>query len=259
MFFGMYLYGNRSRSFISSTNLLSSFPCPGRIHILIIQGSHYHDYRHCKYLIRHLLLARSRVGFQTTSRAVTCAFRVFHNCFPGPTHFKTHRTLAIHLMGNIWTKQTRLTTSNGSTPVDDLDVIMTSHSTDEDQDDFLMDTNNDSWDYDEPYELLPDGSRRKAGQNREKKCNTCGDWIDLGNVDTGEMALTNHQGRRRCLQKAKAKDLRLDQSATAAALNDIRCSGNILPRTPHNSNQFCSSPYTPISAMSFLSGTSPPT
>ena len=206
-----------------------------------------------------MLLVHGCVGFQTTSQVVACAFHAFNHYFLGPTHSKTHRTLAIYSMGNIWIEQTHPTPSNGSTPVDDPDVTMTSHSTDKDQDDFLMDTSNDSWDYDELYELLLDGSRRKAGQNREKKCNTCGDWIDLGNVDTGEMALTNHQGWRHCLHKAKAKDLRLDQSATAAALNDIRCSGDILPHTPYNSNQFPSSPYTPISAMSFLSGTSPPT
>jgi hypothetical protein len=96
----------------------------------------------------------------------------------------------------------------------------------------MTNTSDDTIDFHESYDLLNDGSRRQGRGNREKLCNTCGDWIDLGTAETGDIALTNHEGRKRCLAKAESKRQKHELSATATALEDLRCSGSISPRTP---------------------------
>ena len=55
--------------------------------------------------------------------------------------------------------------------------------------------------------LLDDGSQRKSDGHQERQCMTCGEWIDLGKVDTGENGLVNHEGKRRCLAKVKSNKL----------------------------------------------------
>ena len=157
-------------------------------------------------------------------------------------------------MGNALAKLTRQNASDDSILVNEPDSAM--NPPPNDQDDLLTPFSDIAMEYDEPYELLNDGSRRKAGGNRERQCKTCREWIGLGNVEAGENALKNHQGKRRCLARV-ARNLEQHENGIAnAALEDLRRSGTISPSTPYHHRKFTASPYSPLSALSFVSGTS---
>jgi hypothetical protein len=161
-------------------------------------------------------------------------------------------------MGNALTKMTRRDASDASVHDDGPEIAITLSANSDHDDHFLMDTSDDPTYYHDKYESLHDGSRRKGKGNREKQCNTCGDWIDLGNVETGESALTNHERGRRCLAKVASTQRALELSATAASLEDLQHSGNISPRTPAHHNQFrvYSALYVLFSTTLFIPGTS---
>ena len=142
-------------------------------------------------------------------------------------------------MGNALAKLTRQNASDDSILVNEPDSAM--NPPPNDQDDLSTPFSDIAMEYDEPYELLNDGSRRKAGGNREKQCKTCREWIGLGNVEAGENALKNHEGKRRCLA-----------SVAKAALEDLRRSETISLSTPYHHRKFTASPYSPMLALSFV-------
>src|ERR1700734_2017079 len=90
-------------------------------------------------------------------------------------------------MGNALAKLTPQNESDDSILVDEPDSAM--NPPPNDQDDLLTPFSDIAMEYDEPYELLNDGPRRKAGGNREKQCKTCRKWIGLGNVEAGANVL----------------------------------------------------------------------
>jgi hypothetical protein len=153
------------------------------------------------------------------------------------------------VMGNVWAKTTRPDASDDAmiTNGEQYSIPLP------DEHDFPMAFEDKYRGNATSHELLDDGSRRAAGRNREKKCSTCSEWIDLGNVESGEMVLTNHEGKRRCLAKVKSNKQELELHMTEAALEDIQQSGTVSPRTPHHPKPFTyslSSPLTPLSSFS---------
>jgi hypothetical protein len=156
-------------------------------------------------------------------------------------------------MGNVWTKITRQDASDDAMIVDDQQypVFPAYHTPD-----YPTACNEIYGEDPVSYELLNDGSRRKAGENREKMRSTCGEWIDLGNVETGEMALTNHEGKKRCLAKVESNKKELELRITAAALEDLRQNGTVFPRTPRHSQPFKSPMYSPTPQSFFSAGSS---
>jgi len=56
------------------------------------------------------------------------------------------------------------------------------------------------------YITLEDGSQRCQGGNREKMCQSCGEWIDLGPSEHGDAALVNHKGWKYCLENVKREN-----------------------------------------------------
>ena len=64
---------------------------------------------------------------------------------------------------------------------------------------------------------------------------TCGDWIDLGQVHTGEAALINHEGKKQCLAKLKRNKEKQEYIVAAAALDNLWRSATVSPCTPHRS------------------------
>lgn len=151
-------------------------------------------------------------------------------------------------MGAIVTKLARQNASNDFMLVDDprsatpplLEVQ-----------DALMASTDDNTGFEAFYEILPDGSRRSGGGHREKQCTTCNKWIDLGEAETGETALTNHEGKRRCLATVHNNKLEEERHASAAALDDLRQTASLSPRTPYRPKQVQSLQYSPFSSLSF--------
>jgi hypothetical protein len=101
-------------------------------------------------------------------------------------------------------------------------------------------------------DLLNDGSRWNGNGHQEKQCTTSGDWIDLGKVDTGEAALINHEGKRRCLAKLERNKQIQESAAAEEALDDLRWSGTVSPHTCRSRRVAL---YSPLSSVSFVSGT----
>jgi hypothetical protein len=151
-------------------------------------------------------------------------------------------------MGVILMKLTRQNTSKDSMLVDDSQSAVP-HL--DDAQDFLMYSHDDLTTWDAPYELLADGSRRISGGHRHKQCMTCLKWIDLGNSDSGEAALVNHEGRRRCLATVHDNKLEETRHAATAALADLRQSASLSPHSPYRPPRI-SSPayYSPLSPLS---------
>lgn len=102
-------------------------------------------------------------------------------------------------------------------------------------------------------DLLNDGSRWKTDGHREKQCMTCGDWIDLGKVDTGEIALINHEGKRRCLAKVEKRNQMKESIEAADALEDLRRSVTVSPCTPHHSQRITPLNHFPLTPLSVVS------
>jgi hypothetical protein len=51
---------------------------------------------------------------------------------------------------------------------------------------------------------------------------TCGDWINLRQVHTGEAALVNHEGKKQCLEKLERNKEKQEYIAATAALDDLQ-------------------------------------
>src|SRR5258708_4369195 len=107
-------------------------------------------------------------------------------------------------MGSVLTKITR---QNASDELAFADQTRSTTPPLYDAEDILMDSSDDLMSSDTLYDTLSDGSRKLSGGHREKKCMTCGEWIRLGNVDTGQGALINHEGKARCLATAHRNKL----------------------------------------------------
>jgi hypothetical protein len=121
-------------------------------------------------------------------------------------------------MGNALAKLTRQDASNeavnDSMLVDDTELEQPSPSL---NDDFPMALDDEQADITLDNDLLDDRSRWNANGNREKQCLTCGDWIDLGKALTGENALVNHEGKRRCLAKVESNAQKRELEAAEAS------------------------------------------
>ena len=157
-------------------------------------------------------------------------------------------------MGTILTKITRQDTSNDSMLVDETQSTILHPYDVQDSpmassDDFLSPTAS--------YRLLPDGTRRISGGHREKQCPTCHKWIDLGLAETGEVGLTNHDGKTQCLSTVRENRLEDERRAANVALDDLRQSASLTPQTPYQPNRFPSLLCSPISPFSFGSGNLP--
>src|SRR5882762_8456724 len=100
-----------------------------------------------------------------------------------------------------------------------------------------MDSSDDVTGYDTQYEHLPDRSRRICGGNRQKRCKMCQKWIDLGNSESGDNALVNHKGKRRCLVAVHNNKVEEERCTAAAALKNIRQTASLSPRTPYTKPQ----------------------
>jgi len=151
-------------------------------------------------------------------------------------------------MGVILTKLTRQNTPDDSMLVDDSQSAVP-HS--DDMQDFQMDSCDDITTWDAPYELFSDGSRRISGGHRHKQCMTCLKWIDLGNSESGEAALVNHEGKRRCLVTVHDNRLEENRRAAAAALEDLRQSPSLSRHTPYRPRRISSlAYYSPLSPLS---------
>jgi hypothetical protein len=147
-------------------------------------------------------------------------------------------------MGNIWTKNTRPESPQEAMLVDEPDFPALDSA-----DQLPMHSDNKST----LQSNLSDGSQWNCDGHREKQCMTCGDWIDLGKVDTGDIALVNHEGKKRCLARLRSNQETQEYNAAVAALDDLRKSGTVSPHTPRHSRQI-NPPYTPLSPLSFVSG-----
>ncbi|KIM89752.1 hypothetical protein PILCRDRAFT_812564, partial [Piloderma croceum F 1598] len=171
-----------------------------------------------------------------------CIFRDFA-LIVQRTHSNDHYASILYIMGNDWTKMTRQDRQMPPYMVMDPKSQLTLSADHDDH--FLMDTSNDLTYYHDPCKLIYDGSRQKGKRNREKQCNTCGGWIDLGNIETGESALTSHERGIQGLAKV---------ASTQRALEDLQHSGNISPHMPSHPNQFRAyfPLYVPFSATSFV-------
>ena len=156
-------------------------------------------------------------------------------------------------MGTVLTKITRQNASNDSMLVDGPQSAVP-HS--DDVQDFPMDSRDDVTGSDAQYELLPDGSRRICGGNRQKQCKTCWKWIDLGNSKSGDNALVNHEGKSRCLATVHENKLEEERHAAAVVLEDLHQTASLSPQTPYRSKRFPPSPHSPLSPLSFVSGSS---
>ena len=53
------------------------------------------------------------------------------------------------------------------------------------------------------------------------QCRTCGEWIRLGNVDTGEGALVNHEGRRWCIATVERNKQLWEMEAAEVIWSDM--------------------------------------
>lgn len=153
-------------------------------------------------------------------------------------------------MGTILTKMTRLDAStdlmlvddSGSPPLPSYDVQ-----------DFVRTSSDGIASLEVRYQLLPDGSRRTSRGHREKQCLTCLRWIDLGDTASGDAALVNHEGKRRCLATVHANMLEAERRAEATALDGLRQTASWSPHTPYQP-QRSYLPYPPLSPLSFVSG-----
>lgn len=149
----------------------------------------------------------------------------------------------------MWAKNTRPDAPDEAMLVDD--TPLTSPDRRDDYPGYFNDAYSPS---DLRNDLLNDGSRWKSDGHRETQCMTCGDWIDLGKVDTGKNALVNHEGKRRCLAKVESNRLVRESAAAADALDDLRRSATFSPHTPRHPQRFTSMAYAPISPPSFIGG-----
>jgi hypothetical protein len=122
-------------------------------------------------------------------------------------------------MGNIWTKNMR-----PESPQEAMLVGEPDFPTLDGADQLPMHSDNEST----LQSNLSDG-------HREKQCMTCGDWIDLRKVDTGEIALVNHEGQKQCLARLRSNQETQEYNAAVAALDDLRKSGTVSPHTPRHS------------------------
>jgi len=154
-------------------------------------------------------------------------------------------------MGAFLAKMTRLNASNDSMLVDNPRFATLLP---DDVQDFLMASSDDFTPFDAPYELLPDGSRKRSGGHREKQCMTCHKWIDLGSSDSGEAGLVNHEGKRRCLSTVRQNILEEERRTAAAALDYLHQTTSLSPHTPYRPKQFPSSSHSPLSPLSFVPG-----
>jgi hypothetical protein len=98
-------------------------------------------------------------------------------------------------------------------------------------------------------DLFDDGS---SDEHREKQCITCGDWIVLGKVDTGNAALVNHEGKKWCQAKVERNKQMQESIAAAKALDKVPPSRRI--HLIHI--VFHGLYYSPLSPLSFVSGSS---
>jgi ferredoxin len=150
-------------------------------------------------------------------------------------------------MGNTWTKNTRPESSDDVMLVDMPDLPML-----DGVDDIPQCSKTEKTISVSKIDLLNDGSRWNGNCHREKQCTTCGDWIDLGKADTGEAALIDHEGKRRCLAKLERNKEIQESAASEEALDDLRGSGTVSPHTCRSRGVAL---YSPLSSVSFVSGT----
>src|ERR1700733_4425047 len=152
-------------------------------------------------------------------------------------------------MGGIWSTNTRPVVSDDAMLVDEPGLPLLAHI-----DDLPTHSNNGYSHLAFSNDLLDDGSRWKTDGHREKQCMTCGDWIDLGKVDTGEIALINHEGKRRCLAKVERRNQMQESIEAAEALEDLRRSVTFSPCTRRHSRRVTPLNYFPLTPLSNFSG-----
>jgi hypothetical protein len=156
-------------------------------------------------------------------------------------------------MGTVSTKITRQDASDDPMLVDGPQSTVP-HM--DDVQDFQMDSSDNVTSSYALYGLLHDGSRRIGGGNRQKQCKTCRKWIDLGNSDSGDLALINHEGKSRCLATVHENKLEPERRAAAVVLENLHQTASLSPRTLYRPKQFPPSPRSPLSPLSFVSGSS---
>jgi hypothetical protein len=205
----------------------------------------------CFYQFTLILLDLNRVKFKTTlTGAAFCVHLLETPSFSNFWVFWTSKST----MGNILAHNTRQDASNDAMLVDEPRSAV-KHP--RDLQDFPMSADGQLTGPNDLYELLPDGSRRASGGHREKQCQTCLKWIDLGNTESGEVALANHEGKKCCMATVHANKLEGERLAAAAAVDDLRRTASVSPRTPYQPGaQLLSSPYSLLSPLSFVSGRS---
>jgi len=156
-------------------------------------------------------------------------------------------------MGTILTKIMRQDASN------DLMLVDGPQSTVPHMDyvqDFQMDSSDDITSSNAQYGLLPDGSRRIGGGNRQKQCKMCRKWIDLGNSESGDNALINQEGKSRCLATVHENKLEQERRAAAVVLENLHQTASLSPCTPYRPKQFPPSPCLSLSPLLFVSESS---
>jgi hypothetical protein len=73
-------------------------------------------------------------------------------------------------------------------------------------------------------------------------------------VDTGEIALINHEGKRRCLAKVERRNQMQESIEAAEALEDLRRSVTFSPCTRRHSRRVTPLNYFPLTPLSNVSG-----
>jgi len=99
------------------------------------------------------------------------------------------------------------------------------------------------------FDLLDDGSRRNLRGTREKMCQLCGEWIDLGRTLSGDAALASHEGSKRCRARVEMEIQKRVRQEAEDELQEMRTNRLV---TPYSLRQQSVTERTPISPLTFL-------